>query len=107
MATAIKQNTKNNKDFCLTIEVHIQIFILFPLMAQKRHFHLPAQPKARWYLDDGLNLTQHTFALASMLATELSRLVDHNFTKEREEKKKDMKWMGQNLKRYLDAVLTS
>lgn len=41
---------------------------------------LPAQPKARWYLEVGLNLTQQTLALASMLATELSRLVDHNFT---------------------------
>lgn len=41
---------------------------------------VPAQPKARWYLEVGLNLTQQTLALASMLATELSRLVDHNFT---------------------------
>lgn len=41
---------------------------------------LPAQPKARWYLEVGLNFTQQTLALASMLATELSRLVDHNFT---------------------------
>lgn len=47
-------------------------------------FYLPAQPKARWYLEDGLNFTQHTLALASMLATELSKLVDHSFTRERE-----------------------
>lgn len=46
----------------------------------------PAQPKARWYLEVGLNLTQQTLALASMLATELSRLVDHNLTEEEEEK---------------------
>lgn len=50
-------------------------------------FYLPAQPKARWYLEDGLNLTQHTLALASMLATELSKLVDHSFTREREKPK--------------------
>lgn len=54
---------------------------------EKSHTHnlkpiwiLPAQPKARWYLEVGLNFTQQTLALASMLATELSRLVDHNFT---------------------------
>lgn len=46
--------------------------------------YAPAHPKARWYREDGLNLTQHTLAFASMLATELSRLVDHNLTGERE-----------------------
>lgn len=48
---------------------------------QSRFNFLPAQPKAKWYLEEGLNLTQHTLAFASMLATELSRLVDHSFTK--------------------------
>ena len=49
---------------------------------RRQIFHfLPAQPKAKWYLEEGLNLTQHTLAFASMLATELSRLVDHSFTK--------------------------
>ena len=49
---------------------------------RRQIFHfLPAQPKAKWYLEEGMNLTQHTLAFASMLATELSRLVDHSFTK--------------------------
>lgn len=51
-----------------------------PAPATSKKLLVPAQPKARWYLEVGLNFTQQTLALASMLATELSRLVDHNLT---------------------------
>ena len=41
----------------------------------------PAEPKAIWYFVAGLNLTQHTFALASNVATECSIFVAHSFTR--------------------------
>ena len=46
---------------------------------------IPAEPKDKWYLLSGLNLTQHTLALASKQATECSMSVDHNLT-EKEKK---------------------
>lgn len=43
--------------------------------------NLPAEPKARLYILEGLNLTQQTLAFASIQVTEFSLFVDHILTK--------------------------
>lgn len=96
----LDSSTNRTKDYDIqnTVWIHKHGPLSLPRSqcpAEKcRLLHVPAQPKARWYLDDGLNLTQHTFALASILATELSRLVDHSFTNEKKKQKdrKQTKW---------------
>ena len=49
-----------------------------------RLIFIPAEPNDKWYLLSGLNLTQHTLALASKHATECSMLVDHSLTASRD-----------------------